>query len=97
MHLIPDPGTLFYVTVKPIKRQVVLEGDVFVADTVKTVTHTDGSWRADIFRAVAKDESHLVAKKLTGYKDDTPYLLRIEDYVFSPVGPDVAKAMGFDL
>lgn len=93
---IPFPGSLFYVSVKPRVRNVV-ESSGFNDVKVKTLTESDGSWREDIFRCVAKDETHLAALKLTGYREDKPQLFRLDNYTFSAVGPAIAKAMGFEV
>ena len=94
MNFIPDPGSLFYTAVKPRLRQVV-EGSAFTETKIRTVAEQDGSYQEDIFKCIARDDTHMVAERLTGYHGgDKKYLFRIDGYIFNPVGPTVAAAMG---
>lgn len=89
----PTPGHFFYVSVKPMKREV-MTGD-HTATELKTVVVQDNSWRKDIFKCLALDDTHLVAQKKTGYSGD-PKLFHLGRYDFAPVGPTVMKAMGLE-
>ena len=94
-NFIPDRGTLFYVSVRPRTSQVI--EDEFGDARVKDFVIEDRSYREDIFLCVARDSSHLVAKKVVGLGSsmkETPSLFRCMDYNFSPVGPEVAQALG---
>jgi hypothetical protein len=87
----PLKDQFFYITFKP--REKVVHGEMFGAD--KVITVRDGSYRGDIFRCIATDDTHIVAQRAYGgWSNDKPYLFVREDATFSPVGPDVMKALG---
>jgi hypothetical protein len=86
----PLKDQFFYIRFKP--REKVVHGEMFGAD--KVVTVRDGSYRADIFRCVATDDTNIVAQRVYGgYSSDKPYLFVREDATFNPVGPEVMKAL----
>ena len=93
---IPDSDTLFYVSVRP-RTSPQWRADDFGDAHVKNVLIEDRSFREDVFRCVARDSTHLVAKKVAGLGSsywEKPRLFFCSDYTFSPVGPEVAQALG---
>lgn len=96
MTFIPFPGALFYLKIKP-RSHYVVEREGFMDTKVKKLTEEDGSFREDIFRCVAKDDTMVIAKRLTGYENEKKMIFRQENYIFEPVGPAVAAAMEFEL
>lgn len=90
----PQAGHLFYVKFNP--RERILAGDFGAADRVVKVN--DGSYRDQIFRCMAHDETHVVAiREYGGFSNGSTYLFVREDVTFNPVGPDVVKALGLNV
>lgn len=91
---LPTPGQLFYARAKP--REVVER--VPYSNVIQTRVVQDRSYSDDVFRAVATDDTLVVAKILTNtILSDTQRRLPRDEFTFLPVGPDVAKALGFDI
>lgn len=95
---IPTAGQLFYAESLPFERHVQV-GNPFQM-TVTAVRERDRSYDNSVFRAVAVDDWLVVAERQTD-RDSTrdsivPPIQRLRraDFVFRPVGPDVAKALG---
>ena len=92
-HYTPVKGQCFYVRFNPKER--VLMGDFGSAD--KVIKVQDGSYKNNIFRCLATDETHVVAEVVYGSSfSKENYLFVREDVTFSPVGPDVMAALGIE-
>lgn len=97
----PIAGQLFYAYAKPQDKLIYPKAFDF-GGTVTVFKHRDRSYEDDVFRAIAFDDTMVVADVLTGYfaKDSVTgprkRLLR-SHYVFSPVGPDVARALSLEV
>ena len=89
---IPEPGVCFYMKLKPYKRDVEVDNG-FGGTSVKTIVQQDGSYMEDIFKCIARDDTHLVVKPLNGCFRDKAQLRRIEKYEFAPVGPGMLDAL----
>lgn len=94
-EFIPDPGTYFYMQVRPWDR--VIEGGFMSETTV--VKMQDRSFRDQIFYCVARDATHLVSHRVyNGFSTETDRRLdMIANRIFAPVGPDVLAALVGDL
>lgn len=94
MSFIPSSGDLFYIACKPRKR--VIGGGIFdTAGTERVVEIQDNSYSGHIFRCIACDDYALVGEqKHGGYGSKEPYTFVLSQYTFSPVGPEVVRALG---
>ena len=96
-NFVPQKGQLFYVRLRPVQRQVIVDGGPLGQATVQKITSHDNSYREEIFRCRGRDDTHVVGKNLTQSYSSRLALLEIERCEFRPVGPDVAAAMGFTM
>lgn len=91
---IPQEGDLFYVKCNFMRDHENRDG------TLTRVRINDNSYSDAIFQMIAKDNTALIGARVFDYgsaKDGTDRkLFRIEQYEFSPVGPDVYKTLGID-
>lgn len=93
MSWVPQNGELFYVAFRPKDR--IVDGG-FGSTTV--VQYTDGSYRHDIFRMIARDDRMYIAKNVYGgYNSDKPTMFVRKEVYFMPVGPDVVKVLGLEI
>lgn len=89
----PSAGQCFYVKFNP--REKVVYGDMGSGD--KVIKVQDGSYKDNIFRCIAKDNTHVVATRIYGgYTPKDNYLFVREDVTFNPVGPEVMKALAIE-
>ena len=90
---IPDQGTLFYARVRPW----TTHSEDFNGE-VTTKVHVDRSYSDSIFQCLGRDSTMVVSRRIVGgYSNSEPYLFAIEDYNFSPVGPEVVAALNLNL
>jgi len=87
---IPDAGTHFYVKCKPRTQQVVVD-DGFMAQKVQTIVLQDNSYSDVIFECIVSDETCIMAKSKFGGYSTRATMFKIDNYEFSPVGPDVLQ------
>ncbi|HEU6454006.1 MAG TPA: hypothetical protein VN201_00925 [Roseateles sp.] len=92
----PCKGDLFYIRFKPIKR--VINDGPFSGGTVeaRVIEQQDGSYSGDVFECVGRDD-HAIAGKARhgcGWRGDIPITFVRSECVFSPVGPEIAQALG---
>lgn len=86
----PAKGELFYLRFNP--RQQLINDEFGTATMV--VLHQDSSYKTDIFRMIASDESLVVAEKLTDiYNAGHKYTFATDRITMLPVSPQVANAL----
>jgi hypothetical protein len=88
----PTKGLLFYVFYKP--RERVVAGEIFGPE--KIIKQVDGSYRGQVFKCVATDDTYIVGQPVFGgYSShgDKPYMFARCDVDFAPVGPDVLAVL----
>lgn len=97
MNWLPLKGELFYVRHKP-RKMPVRDAD---GEVVAAVDHQDGSYRNDIFRLEGSDDTMIVAyfAHVNGstYGTEKPQMFRRDEWMISPVGPEVAKALNLKM
>lgn len=91
-NFIPETGVKFYVKCKPRIQQIVVD-DGFMAQKVETVVKQDNSFSDMIFECSVADSNALFAKAIYGGygSKNRAYMFKIENYEFSPVGPEVME------
>lgn len=88
---IPRPGMLAYITVLPREHTHVKEnGELAV------VTQQDNSYSDQVFRCIAADDTHVLAKCVFGGWLKDPQLFKLSRYRFDPVGPEIARALNLE-
>jgi len=91
MKWLPQPGELFYVTCNVVRERPV---ENMMGDVIAVTKTRDGSYRTDVFRAVASDDTMLVGEHVRGgYIINEPVIFRRSEWDIAPVGPDVATAL----
>ena len=90
---IPEINHLFYVRVQPRQRIIDLDNG-FGMPTQQIIMEQDGSYSDWVFRCVGRDDTMLVCKPVYGGWNDDAKIFRRDGYVFEPVGPEVARALG---
>jgi hypothetical protein len=90
---VPTPGMLTYVAVRPwTKSEFTGSGEL-----VKTVVQ-DRSYGGQVFVCIARDLDHILLRRVYGgwSREESPQLFRLDQYDFSPVGPDIANHLGLN-
>ena len=91
-NFVPDDGTYFYVSVRPYQVIDRVFGDV----ETKTRTVVDRSYADSIFVCTGSDKTAVVCRRVVGGYggENRPYIFRIDQIEFQPVGPEVVSALG---
>lgn len=92
MTFAPRKGQHFYVAFRP--RNMIVHGGMF---DDKVVQQTDCSYRGDVFKCIALDDSYIVghmASDGVSYQKNRNYMFPRSDVNFAPVGPDVMAVLG---
>ena len=90
-NFLPDQGTLFYADCKRTYTQAVDAGGV-----TTILKNKDRSYEQTILRMLAADDRLAVAEIVYSYcygDAGRRVTLMLRDFEFSPVGPDVMKAL----
>jgi hypothetical protein len=88
----PDTGTLFYA-----ETTVSLTRQVGSGNTAVVTKEKDRSYCDKVLRCVAFDDRVVVADVVYGgYGKDRRMLVRSE-FLFEPLGPGIAQALGLDV
>lgn len=97
MSFVPNTGDFFYCSVIPRVFDKVVEDPMSGTVSIVKVKHEDGSFRGDIFKCLARDNTIVVAKKVTdSFRMNTDYRFTIKGYNFEPIGPEVRKYYKLD-
>lgn len=92
---VPDVGDLCYANCtrfSEVPMPTMNDGNL----AIKTIKEKDRSWQGTIFRMLGSDMQYAVLKIEYSNSYTSPgqkAFLSFDDYDFSPVGPDVVKAL----